>query len=394
MEVIIMQGIEKAYFNACLNAVINAWRALLSETAIVTITPPKYGKKDTLGLDAIPEIIISNQLLNFDQHAILVTEELDEVVQKRLPSDSNPIKQPIMFFSDPTDRSKQLKEFFTEISRKDQVEKIGNLMKKNNCLDLWEQKYGAPADITGATTSITCIRKSEIIFSVILNYITRSVFIAVPMGVYQYQLPEFSENQENLLAKINLDLILEKGTPIKFPPARTACQISDDYQTFVTYLGKPEYIDNFNSSGIFVQDFKKFLHFQEPGGPTRVLYLSDIQQKIKPIGFILANGEKIGEWIPWLAFVKFSKSPGGESALKVYEITIDRPLFRSGILMTPSPAYSIFREDGADFLLDISRLKSQPKPSKFRAMLLVTQDDNDRMIPRMSQNAYREITLK
>ena len=92
MQGIEMQGIESAYCNICVGALASAWRALMEATGIDVLSKVPYGKGDTLGLDAIPEIIIAGRLNNFDAHAILITEELDEAAKKRWPSDSDPIK--------------------------------------------------------------------------------------------------------------------------------------------------------------------------------------------------------------------------------------------------------------------------------------------------------------
>ena len=107
-----MQGIESTYCGVCINALIGAWRALMEASTTEVLQKTPYGKGDTLGLDAITEITISGRLYEFDQHAILITEELDSQAHRRWPTDSDPVKQPLMFFSDPTDRSIQLKQFF------------------------------------------------------------------------------------------------------------------------------------------------------------------------------------------------------------------------------------------------------------------------------------------
>lgn len=386
-----MQGIEHGYCNVCVQAVIKAWRTLANSPAMGLYTKVPYGKKDTLGLDAIPEIIIAKKLNDYDDHSILVTEELDEAAKQRLPNDSDPIKQPLMFFSDPTDRSSPLKKFIEAISKKSPTEKFGLIMKKIASKQRWERMFEAPVAITGATSAITGVRKSEVIFSVILNYITQTIFVATPSGIFFLDLPDFDDGK---LDSIDLDYIFKKGRELKFLPASIMCRSADNAKRVVTFLGKDLYEDNFNNSQIFIEDPQPFLHHTNPGGPSRILYLSELQKPYGPIGFVLANGEKIGEWIHWLAFAKFAKTTAGKNALDVFEITVDRPLYRDGILMTPSPAYSIFREQDRKYYLDVSRLKYYTKPSTFRAMLVVTQSDNDIIEHLMKQHVYREISLK
>lgn len=385
-----MQGIEMKYCDVCVGALIAAWRSLMEVSAAEALTMVKYGKSDTLGLDCIPEITISRRLKNFDGHAILVTEELDKVVKKRWPTDADPIKQPMLFFCDPTDRSDFLKKFIQEISKSNTYGKVGNLMIQPDCVTQWNEMFEKPATITGATSAITCVRKGEIIFSVILNYVTQTIFIAVPKGVYQMTLPNFIDP---VLESINMDYVLQYGQSLSFLPSRVACPKSDDYKRFVTFLGKTGYRENFDDSMIFVEQPDDFLHHTKPGGPARILYLSELQKGFGPIGFILANGEKISEWIHWLSFAKYAKNKDGGQMLKVFEISIDRPWTKDGVLMSTSRPYSIFAADDSHSYLDVSRLRDFDSPSKFRSMLVVTPFDNERIINTMQQHEYREISL-
>ena len=136
-----------------------------------------------------------------------------------------------------------------------------------------------------------------------------------------------------------------------------------------------------------------FLHHTEPGGPSRVLYLSELQKGHGSIGFIMANGEKIGEWIHWLAFAKFARTQEGGQKLRVFEVSIERPWTKDGVLMSTSPPYSIFSSDGQETYLDVSRLRNFDMPSRFRSMLVITQSDNDRVVNIMRRHDYLEIDL-
>src|SRR3989338_6756647 len=383
-----MQGIERTYCDECVRATVGAWKALMETSATEALNKVLYGKGDTLGLDAIPEINISEKLRDFDNHAILVTEELDDIAKKRWPSDADPVKQPLMFFSDPTDRSKQLGKFIEKISAERPFVKIGELMENINAESVWEDLFEAPATITGASTSITCIRKGAIIFSIVLNYITRTIFVATPIGIFYFCLPSFSDER---IEMVNLSYIVSAGQPLNFLPAKDSCRTPEDAKPFVTFLGKKGYRENFNDSMIFVENPDAFLHHTEPGGPSRILYLSELQKGYGPIGFILANGEKVSEWMHWLAFAKFARNAYGGAMLKVFEISIDRPWTKEGVLMSTSPAYSIFSCEGEGGYLDLSRLKNFEHPSRFRSMLVVTPFDNDRIIYIMRQHEYREV---
>jgi len=383
----IMQGIEKAYCNACINALVRAWHELMEVNFAETLRKVEYGKGDTLGLDAVPELTISKRLRSFDRHSLLITEELDEFAHRRWPTGSDPIKQPLMFFSDPTDRSKQLELFFQRISGSNKLAKVGEIMKECESEKVWEEMFEAPVEITGPTGSISCVRKGEVIFSVIFNYVTATIFVAMDIGIYYYKLKDF------LVQEIVLEDILRKGKALSFPSTRERDYSLDDCRHFVTFLGKTGYKENFKDSMIFLDNPDKFLHHSEPPGPPRVLYLSELQKDNGPIGFILSNGEKIGEWMHWLPFVKYAKNSNGSHALKIFEISLERPWTKQGMLMSTSPAYSIFCDKGeGEGYLDISRLRNFSRPNTFRSMVVVVPYDNERIIHILEQHQYREVT--
>jgi len=392
-----MQGIEKAYCDVCIQALINAWQVLMEKPVADNLRRVRYGKGDTLGLDAATEIAIYQQVISFDQHAILVTEELDTLSRDRWPVEVDPIKQPLMLFSDPTDRSRQLEKFLTSIAptKEQQSEKTASLIKKYDVVVEWEKLFEKPATITGPTGSITCIRKGTIIFSLILNYITGNIFITAPTGIYYLRLTDLAHTA---LKKIDVDYLVAHGKKLDFMPTEETCTSTDDQQRFITFLGKTGYQENLDDCMIFVEHPERFIpeNHQEPGGPARILYLSRLQKGFGPIGFILANGEKIGEWIPWLAFAKFARNSHGNPALKIYEIAIDRPWTKEGVLMSTAPPYSIFQKmgDQQQFYLDVSRLRKFPHPSRFRSMIVITPFDNNLIINTMHQHQYREIFLE
>lgn len=384
-----MQGIERKYCDVCINALIRAWRELMGVSCAETLRTVRYGKGDTLGLDAIPELTIASRLKQFDKHAILITEELDDQAHRRWPKDSDPIKQPLMFFCDPTDRSIQLKQFFENISKKNSIAKVSKLMGDRNSKKLWERMFESPVTITGPTAAITCVRKGEIVFSVILNYVTSTICVATDIGVYWYELESLSDIQNE---KITLAEIIKNGKKLCFPGIRELGYSLDDCQRFVTFLGKKGYRENFNDSMLFVENPDDFLHHSRPPGPPRPLYLSEFQNKHGPVGFILSNGEKIGEWMHWLSFVKYARNENGDHALRAYEISLERPWTKNGMLMSTSSAYSLFCEDEGEQFLDISRLRNFKRPSQFRCMMVVVPYDNERIIHVLEQHQYREIS--
>jgi len=385
-----MNGIEVAYCNNCLSALIGAWQGLMEASAGEAIRKVKYGKGDTLGLDAIAEVIIKGRLFDFDPHAILITEELDGQSRHRWTTEADPIKQPLMFFSDPTDRSAQLMKFFTTFAQKDPAAKIGACMAQINPEELWGEMFEKPAVITGSSTSITCVRKGKIVFSLIVNFITATVVCAVREGVFLYKLQSFDNPKNN---QVTIWEVMKKGSPLIFPGVTELGYRPDECKRFVTFLGKTGYKENFNDSMLFVENPEQYLHHKEPPGPPRPLYLSNLQKGHGPVGFILSNGEKIGEWMGWLSFVKYAKNSTGNRALRVFEISLERPWTKNGMLMSTPPHYSLFYVMSPERgFLDLSRLRNFERPSQFRCMIVVLPADNERMIHVLEQYQYREVT--
>ena len=387
-----MQGIERTYCNICINALVGAWRQMMETNGNEALQQVPYGKGDTLGLDAIPEITIARRIGNFDQHAILITEELDDQAIRRWPTDADPIKQPLMFFCDPTDGSAPFKKFLEELTKTDRAAKIGHLLEACNSEGMWEEMFKAPASITAPTTSITCVRKGEIVFSVILGYICGTVCVASDNGVYRYKLKSFCDPQNE---EVTLADVTHRGQRLHFPSVRELKYSPDDCRWFATFLGKNEvYLKNFRDSKLFGEAEKadRFVHYREPPGPPRPLFLSELQNGHGPVGFILANGEKIGEWMHWLAFVKYAKDGDESQALRAFEVALERPWTKEGVLMSTSEAYSIFCRSEGKTYLDISRLRNFPRPGQFRCMLVVTRHDNERVIQVLQQHQCREVT--
>ena len=388
-----MQGIDRAYGDICVKALVGSYDQVCESSIAEALLRVKYGKGDTLSFDAIPEITIMNRLKDFNRDAVLITEETDDKTSKLWPTDPNPRLQPAMFFSDPMDRSSFLKKFLeTAASRlgSDRV-KIGDVIAGGKGIKFWEETGGRPAAITGATSSITYVGMGKTVFSVIVNLITREIFIACETGIVRADLSA----RNGASAKcFGFEHLVSKGRKIVFPPAAQLCREPDDCSRFVTFLGKSTYPEHFAESKIiFTDDAEKFLHHKEPGGPSRILYLSDLQKNYGPVGFVLANGEKISEWIHWLPFVKFARDKDGNPALKIYETSFDRPRIKDGVLMATAKAYSIFnQEESGRHYLDVSRIKNFDRPSKFRSTIVVAPADNERITHCMTRHDYREIS--
>lgn len=381
-------GIERDYLNAVINALIEANNTLRDTPVEEAVTKSHVAHKgDTLGLDQRPENTITDRLLNFDQYAILITEERG--------ADSNPLAKDgpatvhgarTFYGCDPCDRSSQLCEFLKMHS--EEHNRVSAVLQKRNAVELWEKSFGRPASITGANAAITCVRRGIPICSVLLNYITQQLTVVCCAGIYQIKLPR------NPSTVVDFDFITQKGVRLCFlqPPIAHSKRV-------VTFVGKPErgYPENFfNSRMVMEHDLKNSLYYDNPGGPTRILYLSNLQPRTKPVGFIMANGEKFGEWIHWLPFVITAKQDkdASASALRVFEVSQDHSLMRDGYLMMPTKTYSAFKDiDDGRVIIDVDFLKSLDNPSKYRATLIVVPAGNEWAMSRVEQYGYREIVF-
>ncbi len=392
-----MQGIETLYADACIQAVLAARHALMHMPIEQALGKTRYGKGDTYGLDGGPEIAIKNVIHRLKDDALFVTEETDPQFGSHW---SDGTQFPVTFFCDPTDRSKFLRLFIERANASGRnSRKVGELLYECDREAEWgkifpEGKIELPLSIVSPSTAITCVRHGRPLFSAIVSYLTDQIFIAGPTGAFMLKLPDYRNTKA--VQEVNFTFITNHGQLLHFLSAQEMCLTDDECLRYATFLGKAGYQENFDATAMFVgRTPKDFLHHTEPGGPSRALYLSELQRGHGPMGFVMSNGEKIGEFVHWLTFVMNGKLADGQKALTMYEVSIERPWTKEGILMSTSPPYSIFRErtDRGDYYLDVRRLRKFTHPSHFRSTLVVTQADNSTLRGIMGQHCYREITF-
>lgn len=382
-----MMGIEISHGNAAIDAILASYYALMESTVEEALRPSlTYGKPDTRGLDAIPEITILEYLRGYDTNAVMITEERGAEANFELfVRESDPRVPRTFFISDPTDRSAQLTTFLQAIG--DHRQQVKDALHGEAGRHSWEVQYSAPAEITGPSSAITCVRRGVPIFSVMVNYLTEQLFVSCSAGNYVLSLPRTP-------AEIDLDDIRMQGTKISF---RKIGRNQKDLCRFITFLGKKGYKENFIDSQLMTEaEMREHLPYDLPGGPLRILYLSSLQPEDTPFGFILANGEKLVEWVHWLTFIRFARLEGDQSepALRLFEIFQDRPWTKEGVLMATPPAYSIFRPQSAGnsrMVIDLRRLADFNNPSKVRSTLLVAPRDNEWATRVVKQYGYRTI---
>ncbi len=383
-----MQGVEIAHLNAAIVAVLKAFYDFMHSTVEEALRPiSAYGKSDTLGMDAGPEITIVSELSGYDNGAVVITEEVGAkgIIYGDAFRPNEPQTFRTVFICDPTDRSNQLKQFLKAFPPES---KILDIFLDPETIQKWESSFGAPASITSATSAISCVRHGVPIFAVVVNYVTREMFVSCAAGNRVVQLP--SERGK----LIDFDYVREKGERIIFPGISRDAKSMRRFVTFLGDVGKVGYSENFRDSGLMTETEKgAHLHYGMPGGPSRVLYLSSMQSRTEQVGFVLANGEKIGEWIHWMSFAQYARDEHDSSkpALAVFEVFQQRPWTKEGVLMSTHPDYSIFREYGGKLFVDTSWLLRMSNPSKYRATLIVAPHDNRWAARYSGQSGFRQI---
>lgn len=218
-----------------------------------------------------------------------------------------------------------------------------------------------------------------------INYVTQTLFVACPTGIYSLDIGLISESDFHTITSLYVSAY---GKPVKFPSVTELGLRGEACLQFTTFTKKSGYLENLRDCMPFLQNPEEKLMYDAPGGPTRPFYLSSLNNAAKQIGFILANGEKITEWIHWLSVARFSVNAHGSPALKIFEVSIDRPWTKESILMSTLPDYSVLqnhRESGT-VILDLPRLARHKNPSQYRGMLVVTPYDNEPVVNLMLQS--------
>lgn len=387
-----MSGKNDVYCDACIEALMLANLSLTQMRISDLLKRVPYGKSDTYAFDAVAEIQIKDCLARFDPDSVLITEELGQNFLDFWPNFSDIAFHPSVFFCDPTDRSSQLVKFLETMSKAHGSEKFGALIANGKTLGYWEEMAECPASITGAVAAITCVRRGRIVFSVVLNYITQEIAVACSSGIVIVKLDGYDTLKHR---RLTLAEVIKKGKPIEFNPI-PADSPWDNSKYFTAFLGsahKIGYAENIKDSDILSEEERvRFVRHREPGGPARILYLSSLQPAETPMGFILANGEKITEWIHWIPFVRFAKHGDGK-ALRLFEIFQARPWTKDGILMATSPIYSVFHQFDGIVALDVNFLRRFPNPSRYRSTLIIAPFNNEWVNHLMQQLCYREIII-
>lgn len=388
-------GIEHAYVQGMLNAALAARHAFyelrVHDATSKSTAAAKNIKVDTLNLDGVAETATVNELRRLDRDATILTEERGTDNNPFLVDGPTVVSGAKTFFCcDPFDRSKPAQEFLENCGLPGP--RVGDVARNPKTKELWEAKYSGPMSITGPVTAITCVRRGLPIGTVIVNHFSQELVVACPAGIFIKSLPE------DPTTYVDLNEIIRNARRISFrQPSR------DRMKYIATFIGKPErgYPDNFAKCRL-VEDnteLSSYIHYDNCGGPARVLYLSDLQPEEQAVGLIVANGEKISELLHWLSFLRCANHHQDASApaLRLFEVTQQNSNFIDNMPMMPPIDYSIFTymdpKRRTVTRIDAEKLQALGNPSRYRGTLVLIPFDNDWALTQVEKFGYREITL-
>ncbi len=335
-----MQGIEIGYLAAGLEALSAARTSLLQQTP-QGVGEPGAGKADAKLFDAVTERAIANILQSFNPRCAIITEEAGIIGEVRLATS-------VCYIVDPFDRSRPFMRA---------LRALFDPNKHQTLQDIVSDPKFEMRSLEAPFGSITCVREGEIVFNAMLDYASGLVYVAC-RGFIGYANIDDCPDPYSLAAR---------GTEISFSPRlgkRFLCFTGDpdkDRDAAVNEQSS-KYAQILDGLGF---EARSHVGLTNPGGPARVLYISDLHSGDDP-SFILSNGEKIFEFLGWLAFAVHSQE------LAVFELFSVGFEVRGNILQAPPPNYSAFLVKDGEFRLNPEKITDLDPPGHYRGAIALT----------------------
>jgi transcriptional regulator with XRE-family HTH domain len=338
-----MPGIEIGYCDATIDA-LKAGRTALAAQAPPASLKPGAGKPDALLFDCVTEQAIAGRLLAFNSKCAVITEETGVIGERKHAST-------LSYVVDPFDRSRP---FFRA------VEQLYDRDKHRTLKDILSDPQFEMQALEAPFGSVTCVRDGEIVFNAMLDYVSGNIYVACK-GFIGYG---------NIDRCPDLRSLAERGHEITFSPKpgpKYLCFTGDpdkDKERTVSEQST-NYVKVLKGLGFELQDH---LGLSNPGGPARILYLSDQYSDDSDPFFILSNGEKVFEFLGWVAYAIHSRD------LAVYELYSDGFEARGLILQAPPSNYSAFvpGANGKDFKCNVDKIIDLTPPGHYRGALVIT----------------------
>jgi len=341
-----VQGVEIQYLGAAMSALADARVSLLAQPPSA-VAIPGSGKEDTKLFDSVAEQAIATRLQEFNSRCAVITEEKGVIGEKMRGSI-------LSYIVDPFDRSRPfVRAVGTALASLDPT-------KCKTIGDVIGSVGFTMAHLEAPFASITCIRDGDIIFNVMVNYTDGSLYVACQKFVGSGSIHDTPTPAD----------LFEKGKRLRFVPRSG--------QRLICFTGDPDkdkeppvnehsskYMQILHNLGFSGFDRVKL---SNPGGPARILYLTDLYTGEDPPSLILSNGEKVFEFLGWLAFAIYSRD------LAVFELYSEGFEARGNILQAPPPNYSAFVKDveSKKVILNIDRILDLDPPGHYRSALVVT----------------------
>lgn len=349
-----MKGASRDLMKMCIRALEGAYGDINSLKTSDAIGYVHSGKADTYGLDEATEEMIKHDVSGYDPDIALVTEETGKMYH----GENGLEPTQVVLIADPTDRSIKLRDFLSARVQDDPSAKsmpVGDVLQRY--IDVWERELGPPV-ISGASGSLTAIKDRKVLFNVMVNYVTGDMFVSSSLGNKHGKVGERFETFGNMC----------------FPDTKKG-------EKYAAFLGKKGYPENLEQCQLGLEP-EQCADPWAPG-PTRILQLSDMTSN--DIGFILSNGEKVCEWIGWLAWTKYARCPEqpDERSLSAYRIFFESPRTKDHVLVAPAPHYSMFRGTDGHVEIDLEKMFQLDDPSHYRETLVVVPVNNTRVIARI-----------
>jgi hypothetical protein len=323
----------------------------------------KKEKKDTLLMDVLAEQRLAgseNYIGNLDlvakvlpgHEGVWITEERGIVMLKPI----NPLSNTQLligegtpvFISDPIDQSRQIESMAKEYE--------GKFSNFGQIFDAELSKRGALARVDAPNTSVTMLKNNQIMYTMILNLLTREVYIGSERGVFSGDIEQ---------AKTIDDI----SKPLQF---KTVFNSAEDNFRMICYAYGEKYIKNLAGTNL-----SYFIHEEgvpQPVGPLRFSYLlADNGSDIPNIGLIAYNGEKVQELLPSISIAYFSK--GGLHAWKLF-CKPDYREERAGKDMTPHLRNSLFKGYMRTEGIEYTHMNRHTNPNNFRDTVVITPNQN------------------
>ncbi|MBM3303667.1 MAG: hypothetical protein FJY76_01110 [Candidatus Aenigmarchaeota archaeon] len=368
-----MGTVESDLLDMSVEALRKAYEEVSNLKCDFAVAPTRSGKFDTLGLDVVPEEVIIHEVMGYDPSIVLITEETGKnyAGERGLESTQS------VLICDPTDRTIKMRRFLQGMMA---MEPGYNRKTVNEAfregLEHWRRGIKAPSEddprkkervdmgpgppsITGACGSITAIRHKRILFNAMVNYVTGELFVADSLGTRRGDIQSYGRRSM---------------ASVRFPSERKG-------HKFVTFLGKSGYTENLEKCNLGLDPADDIDPWT--GGPLRILRLSELDDS--RASFILSNGEKVCEWIGWLAWVSHAMDPvqSNEHAMEAYRLFFESPRTKELVLVAPGPHYSMFTTEDGETVVDLNRMLQLKDPSHYRETLLITPRHNVGAIARV-----------